>query len=178
MQRQELLAYTEGSLKDTAHTCPSLHYLQLFSVQGNWYPICPFFQLLFVFHDLCFLFSAMSRSPPLWLSASQLSAVLLFEVLLFSVVDTEVGIQWEMERRNNIASFKTLVAFYVSLVKINSRKLEARGSCSLTKHKQPAEREILESFKQICACRCMFHLIVGGKSTCFHWMSVIEMWRI
>lgn len=85
--------------------------------------------------------------PPLWLSASQLSAVLLFEVLLFSVVDAEVGIRWEMKRRNNIASFKTLVAFYVSLVKINSRKLEARASCSLTKHEQPAEREITGNFQ-------------------------------
>lgn len=104
-----------GSLKDTADTPSreSLHYLQLFSVQGKWYPIYFFLLLLlFVFHDLCFLFSAMSSSlslsGSLSLSCRQCCCLKFLSSWLLML---KVGIQWEMERRKNIASFITLVVF-------------------------------------------------------------------
>ncbi len=77
----------------------------------------------------------------------------------------KVGIQWEMERRKNIASFITLVVFYVSLVKINSRKLEARASCSLEKHVHPVEGNSGFPFRGYS--ESVFYLIAGEKPVCF-----------
>lgn len=129
-----------GSLKDTTDTPSreSLHYLQLFSFQEKWYPIYFFLLLLFVFHDLCFLFSAMSSSLFLWLSEPQLSAVLLFEVPLFLVVDAESGYPvGDGKEKEHCLLYNS--CSYVSLVKINSGKLEARASRSLAKHVHPVE---------------------------------------
>lgn len=141
-----------------------MHYLQLFSIQGKWYPICLFFccYLFFMISVFC---SRLCHAPrSLYLSGSlrpSCRQCCRLKFLLFSVVDAEVGIQWEMEKRNNTASFKTLVAFYVSLVKINSGKLEARTSCSLTKH----GGLLKQTFHRISACRCTFNLIVGTNPT-------------
>lgn len=104
---------------------------------GKVVPNILFLVLLFVFHDLCFLFSAMSFSLSLSLSGTLRPSCLqccrlkfLFSWLLM----LKVGIQWETEKRKNTDSFISLVVFYVSLVKINSGKLEARASCSLHMH--------------------------------------------
>lgn len=133
---------------------------------GKVVPNILFLLLLFVFHDLCFLFSAMSSSVSLSLSGFlRLSCRQCCRLKFFSswLLMLKVGIQWETDRRKNTASFITLVVFYVSLVKINSGKLEARDSCSLLKH-VPLLKENIQGFhSEPSQNQCMFYLIVERK---------------
>ncbi len=117
-----------------------------------------------LFSVLCYVFLSLSLSlsGSLSLSCRQCCRLKFLSSWLLML---KVGIQWEMRRRKNTASFITLVCFYVSLVKINSRKLETRASCSLAKHVHPVEGN--SGFPFRVYSESVIYLIAGGKPVCF-----------